>query len=157
VVLQNKNQDTMPHHGSFCFARSRFPNWCILPCDICHHLEISLKNKKKDVPSAESSSRSVQGLGKGVSGKPYPRLCNARRPRLEPGTFRSQAVRLYRLHQAHLSEISLKNIKYYCIVTAKFKRLVFRIHYLRKRKASNSDKQFLTSEKLSIQYKKWCK
>ncbi|XP_066350304.1 protein MICRORCHIDIA 4-like isoform X2 [Miscanthus floridulus] len=30
-------------------------------------------------------------LGKGVSGKPYPRLCNARRPRLEPGTFRSQA------------------------------------------------------------------
>ncbi|XP_066391084.1 threonine--tRNA ligase, chloroplastic/mitochondrial 2-like isoform X1 [Miscanthus floridulus] len=42
------------------------------------------------VPSAESS-RSVQGLGKGVSGKPYPRLCNARRPRLEPGTFRSQA------------------------------------------------------------------
>ena len=53
--------------------------------------------KKKGVPSAESS-RSVQGLGKGVSGKPYPRLCNARRPRLEPGTFRSQAVRLYRLH-----------------------------------------------------------
>ena len=26
--------------------------------------------------------------------------CNTRRPRLEPGTFRSQAVRLYRLHQA---------------------------------------------------------
>jgi len=43
---------------------------------------------KKGVPSAESS-RSVWGLGKGVSGKPYPRLCNARRPRLEPGTFRS--------------------------------------------------------------------
>ena len=40
------------------------------------------------------------GLGKGVSGKSYPRLCNAGRPRLEPGTFRSQAVRLYRLHQA---------------------------------------------------------
>jgi len=36
------------------------------------------------------SSRSVRGLGKDVSGKPYPRLCNARRPRLEPGTFRSQ-------------------------------------------------------------------
>jgi hypothetical protein len=36
----------------------------------------------------------VRGLGKGVSGKPYPRLCNARRPRLEPETFRSQAVRL---------------------------------------------------------------
>ena len=53
-------------------------------------------------PSAESS-RSVRGLGKGVSGKPYPRLCNARRPRLEPGTFRSQAVRLYRLHQARPS------------------------------------------------------
>ncbi|XP_066388256.1 uncharacterized protein [Miscanthus floridulus] len=53
------------------------------------------QNKKSQtttegVPSAESS-RSVQGLGKGVSGKPYPRMCNARRPRLEPGTFRSQA------------------------------------------------------------------
>ena len=36
----------------------------------------------------------MRGLGKGVSGKPYPCLCNARRPRLEPGTFRSQAVRL---------------------------------------------------------------
>ena len=47
-------------------------------------------NGKKGVPSAESF-RSVRGLGKGVSGKPYPRLCNARRPRLEPGTFRSQA------------------------------------------------------------------
>jgi len=57
---------------------------------------------KKGVPSAESSC-SVRGLGKGVSGKPYPRLCNARRPRLEPGTFRSQAVRLYRLHQARPS------------------------------------------------------
>ena len=61
-------------------------------------------NKKNNlvfrgIPSAESS-RSVRGLRKGVSGKPYPRLCNARRPRLEPGTFRSQAVRLYRLHQA---------------------------------------------------------
>ena len=57
---------------------------------------------KRGVPSAESS-RSVRGLGKGVSGKPYPRLCNARRPRLEPETFRSLAVRLYRLHQAHPS------------------------------------------------------
>ena len=37
---------------------------------------------------------------------PYPRLCNARRPRLEPGTFRSQAVRLYRLHQARPSMAS---------------------------------------------------
>ena len=46
----------------------------------------------KGVPSAESS-RSVRGLGKGVSDKPYPRLCNARRPRIEPRTFRSQAVR----------------------------------------------------------------
>ena len=45
----------------------------------------------------------MRGLGKGVSGKPYPRLCNASRPRLEPGTFRSQAVRLYRLHQARPS------------------------------------------------------
>jgi len=36
----------------------------------------------KGVPSVKSS-RSVRGLGKGVSGKPYPRLCNARRPRLE--------------------------------------------------------------------------
>ena len=37
-------------------------------------------------PSAESS-RSVRGLGKGVSGKPYPHLCNAMRPRLESGTY----------------------------------------------------------------------
>ena len=57
---------------------------------------------KRDVPSAESP-HSVRGLGKGVSGKPYPRLCNARRPRLEPKTFRSQAVKLYRLHQARPS------------------------------------------------------
>ena len=28
---------------------------------------------------------------------------NTRRPRLEPGTFQSQAVRLYRLHQARPS------------------------------------------------------
>ena len=55
--------------------------------------------KKRGLPSAESS-RSVRGLGKGVSGKPYPRLCNAKRPRLEPGTFQSQTVRLYRLHHA---------------------------------------------------------
>jgi len=41
--------------------------------------------------------------GRVVSGKLYPRLCNARRPRLKPGTFRSQAVRLYRLHQARPS------------------------------------------------------
>ena len=47
----------------------------------------------KGVPSVESS-RSVRGLGKDVSGKPYPRLCNARRPRLKPETFRSQAVTL---------------------------------------------------------------
>ena len=51
----------------------------------------------KGVPSVESS-RSVRGVGKGVSGKPYPRLCNARRPRLDPRIFLSQAVRLYRLH-----------------------------------------------------------
>jgi len=66
--------------------------------------------KKKGVPSAESSC-SVRGLGKGVSGKPYPRLCNARRPRLEPGTFRSQAVRLYRLHQARPSALKYQEKK----------------------------------------------
>ena len=55
------------------------------------------------VPSAESS-RFVRGLGKGVSGKPYPRLCNARRPRLEPRTFRPQVARLYRLHQTRPSK-----------------------------------------------------
>ena len=60
----------------------------------------------KGVPSAESS-HSVRGLGKGVSGKPYPRLCNARRLRLEPGTFRSQAIRLYRLHQARPSMVAI--------------------------------------------------
>ena len=64
----------------------------------------------KGVPSAESS-RSVRGLGKGVSGKPYSRLCNVRRPRLEPGTFRSQAVRLYRLHQARPSA-SMQKLKH---------------------------------------------
>ena len=71
-------------------------------------IRVKLYNKldERGVPSAESS-RSVQGLGKGVSGKPYPRLCNARRPRLEPGTFRSQAVRLYRLHQARPSTTNL--------------------------------------------------
>ena len=62
-----------------------------------------MKKIKKGVPSAKSS-RSVRGLGKDVSGKPYPRLCNARRPQLEPRTFQSQAVRLYRLHQARPSE-----------------------------------------------------
>ena len=56
-------------------------------------MEFTLFIKKKGVPSAESS-RSVRGLGKGVSGKPYPCLFNVRRPRLEPGTFRSQVVRL---------------------------------------------------------------
>ena len=45
-------------------------------------------------------SGSVRDLEKGVNSKLYPRLCNARRPRLEPRTFRSQAVRLYCLHQA---------------------------------------------------------
>ena len=66
------------------------------------NLHSSVNLCKKGISSAESS-RSVQDLGKGVSGKPYSRLCNARRPRLEPGTFRSQAVRLYRLHQARPS------------------------------------------------------
>ena len=77
---------------------------------MCTINDISYVNKTKGagVPSAESS-RFVQGLGKGVSGKPYPRLCNARRPRLEPGTFRSQAVRLYRLHQARPSWLVLYN------------------------------------------------
>ena len=62
----------------------------------------------KGVPSAESS-RSVRRLGKGVSGKPYPRLCNAKRPRLKLETFRSQTVRLYRLHQARTSSVKEKN------------------------------------------------
>ena len=61
------------------------------------------------VTSAESS-RSVRGLGKGVSSKPYPRLCNARRPRLEPGTFWSQAVRLYRLRQARPSCLNTEDL-----------------------------------------------
>ncbi|GJM86311.1 hypothetical protein PR202_ga02160 [Eleusine coracana subsp. coracana] len=59
----------------------------------------------KAVPSAESS-RTVRGLGKGFSGRPYPRLCNAGRPRLEPGTCWLQAIskqilmvdEVYRLH-----------------------------------------------------------
>jgi len=82
-------------HSSVLSQNSKyFTDW-LGQNDIC-------SNKKRGVPSAESS-RSVRGLGKGVSGKPYPRLCNARRPRLEPVTFQSQAVRLYRLHQARPS------------------------------------------------------
>ena len=69
---------------------------------LCAEAKNSLEHIK-GVLSAESS-RSVRGLRKGVSGKPYPRLCNARRLRLEPRTFRSQAVRLYRLHQARPSQ-----------------------------------------------------
>jgi len=69
--------------------------------------------KKKGRTQCAESSRSVRGLGKGVSGKPYLRMCNARRPRLEPGTFRSQAVRLYRLHQARPS-LKLRNIQDIC-------------------------------------------
>jgi len=45
----------------------------------------------KGVHSAKSY-RSVRGLEKGVSGKSYSRLCNARILRFEPGTFRSQMV-----------------------------------------------------------------
>ena len=54
---------------------------------LCAEAKNSLEHIK-GVLSAESS-RSVRGLRKGVSGKPYPRLCNARRLRLEPRTFRS--------------------------------------------------------------------
>jgi len=72
----------------------------------------------------EESSRSVWGLGKGVSGKPYPRLCNARRPRLEPETFRSQTVRLYRLHQAHPSEII--SIKYLIYIVKYLKGVILK-------------------------------
>ena len=43
---------------------------------------LNMDQPQKGVPSAESS-RSVRGLRKGVSGKPYPRLCNARRPGLD--------------------------------------------------------------------------
>ena len=64
----------------------------------------------KGVPSAESS-RSVRGLGKSVSGKPYPRLYNARRPQLEPRTFRSHAIRLYRLHQSRPSRVYILYLK----------------------------------------------
>ncbi|GJN21063.1 hypothetical protein PR202_gb08510 [Eleusine coracana subsp. coracana] len=53
--------------------------------------KLLLKILLKAVPSAESS-RTVRGLGKGFSGRPYPRLCNAGRPRLEPGTCWLQAV-----------------------------------------------------------------
>jgi len=73
---------------------------------------VAKKNTNKKGVSSAKSSRSVQGLGKGVSGKPYPRLCNARRPQLEPGTFQSQAVRLYRLHQARPSQLRESETKY---------------------------------------------
>ena len=48
------------------------------------------------------------GSREGCQWQPYPRLCNARRPRLEPGTFRSQAIRLYRLYQARPSQQSFR-------------------------------------------------
>ncbi|GJN38415.1 hypothetical protein PR202_gb27452 [Eleusine coracana subsp. coracana] len=54
----------------------------------------------KAVPSAESS-RTVRGLGKDVSGRPYPRLCNAGRPRLEPRTCWLQAGLEYHLLSSH--------------------------------------------------------
>ena len=57
----------------------------ILLMHFFHMINLKCFNKKKGVPSVESS-RSVQGLGKGVSGKPYPRLCNARRTRDLPVT-----------------------------------------------------------------------
>ena len=63
----------------------------------------------RGVASVESF-RSVRDLGKNVSGKPYPRLCNARRSRLEPEIFLSQAVRLYRLHQ-----VCPSNGRYKCV------------------------------------------
>jgi len=44
--------------------------------------ELFSRNMKKGRTQCRSF-RSVQDLGKGVSGKAYPRLCNARRPRLE--------------------------------------------------------------------------
>ncbi|GJN13123.1 hypothetical protein PR202_ga31459 [Eleusine coracana subsp. coracana] len=56
--------------------------------------------KTQAVPSAESS-RTVRGLGKGFSGRPYPRLCNAGRPRLEPGTCWLQALSLYSESSSH--------------------------------------------------------
>ena len=76
-------------------------HWEIEFCFQC--LEHTCIVKKK------TYSRSVRGLEKDVSGKPYPRLCNVMRPRLEPRTFRSQAVRLYRLHQARPSSYRLIN------------------------------------------------
>ncbi|XP_066336298.1 acyl carrier protein 3, mitochondrial-like isoform X1 [Miscanthus floridulus] len=75
-----------------------------LHCSMCELHTI------KGVPSAESS-RSVRGLGKGVSSKPYPRLCNARRLRLEPGTFRSQAVTETADFQKDLSLDSLDRVE----------------------------------------------
>ena len=44
--------------------------------------ELFSRNMKKGRTQCRSF-RSVQDLGKGVSGKAYPRLCNARRPQLE--------------------------------------------------------------------------
>ena len=92
------------HVENLPWKKIQSPNF---QCSICVHVDIM------GVPSAESSrsvwglGKGVRGPGKGVSGKPYPRLCNARRARLEPGTFRSQAVRLYRLHQARPSHVDI--------------------------------------------------
>ena len=62
------------------------------------YIQLKGRTQCRELPLCAGSGR--------VSGKTYPRLCNARRPQLKSGTFRSQAVRLYRLHQAHPSQWS---------------------------------------------------
>jgi len=101
----------MQWHMKFGFLNLVYPVFHVSQLKLVkgptHQVNVTIPDLDlKGVPSAESSC-SVWGLGKGVSGKPYLRMCNARRPRLEPGTFRSQAVRLYRLHQARPSFLTL--------------------------------------------------
>ena len=95
--LYNNKKDTIMMFRNYCLSLHKKTDLIGLKD---RNLILCLKKKRRtqcrELPL-------LRGLGKGVRGKPYPHLCNARRPRLEPGTFRSQAVRLYRLHQARPS------------------------------------------------------
>jgi len=60
---------------------------------VCQVKSLGMIDFQKGAPSAESS-RSVRGLGKSVSDKPYPSLCNAKRPRLKSGTIGGKTLPL---------------------------------------------------------------
>jgi len=91
-VAHWRNQHTVNFQSVSKVHASSRPKWTTL---FSTHLS-TLSSSSVCVPITESSRS---------GGKPYPHLCNERRPRLKPRTFRSRAVRLYRLHQARPSII----------------------------------------------------